>query len=123
MKILIVDDNKEITELFETTLTSKGHSVKVSNDGKEGLDLIKKNESDLVLLDLAIPNFSGRDILTELKKEGPIEPYNIYLFTASVISDTEIEDLVKLGVSGCLRKPIRLDDLISMLEQHQARNL
>ena len=122
MRILLIDDNEEITELFQTTLTSKGYSVQIANGGKEGLEQIKKKESDLILLDLAMPNFSGHDLIKELLKDGPIEDYNIYLFTASSISDREIDDLIKLGVIGCLRKPVRLNDILTMLEKHQTRN-
>ena len=122
MKVLLIDDNEEITELLETTLTAKGYSVKVSNDGREGLDLIKKKESDLILLDLAMPNFSGQDLIKELLKDGPIDDYNIYLFTASAVSDKEIGDLIKMGVTGCLRKPVRLNEILDMLQKYQSQN-
>ena len=122
MKVLLIDDNEEITELFETTLTAKGYSVKVSNDGREGLELIKKKESDLILLDLAMPNFSGQDLIKELLKDGPIDDYNIYLFTASAVSDKEIGDLIKMGVTGCLRKPVRLNEILYMLQKYQSQN-
>ena len=121
MKVLLIDDNPEITQLFETTLTSKGYSCTVTNDGNEGFELIKKKESDLVLLDLAIPKFSGEDILKELLKDGPIDDYNIYIFTAAVISETKVNDFLKKGVLGCIRKPIRLNDLLDTLEKHQTR--
>ncbi|HUT07187.1 MAG TPA: response regulator [Nitrosopumilaceae archaeon] len=122
MKVLLIDDNEEITELLETTLTAKGYSVKVSNDGREGLELIKKKESDLILLDLAMPNFSGQDLIKELLKDGPIDDYNIYLFTASAVSDKEIGDLIKMGVTGCLRKPVRLNEILDMLQKYQSQN-
>ena len=122
MKVLLIDDNEEITELLETTLTAKGYSVKVSNDGREGLELIKKKESDLILLDLAMPNFSGQDLIKELLKDGPIDDYNIYLFTASAVSDKEIGDLIKMGVTGCLRKPVRLNEILYMLQKYQSQN-
>jgi DNA-binding response OmpR family regulator len=119
MKVLLIDDNEEITELFETTLTAKGYSVKVSNDGKEGLDLIKKKESNLVLLDLAMPKYSGEDLVKELLKDGPINSYNIYLFTASVITEKSIGDLLKLGVKGYLKKPLRIDTLLNILKKFE----
>ena len=121
MKVLLIDDNTEITELFETTLTAKGYSVKITNDGREGLELIKKKESDLVLLDLAIPEFSGEDVLNELQKDGPLDDYNIYIFTASVMSDGEADEFIKKGVLGFLRKPVRLNDLIDVIEQHKTQ--
>ena len=122
MKILLIDDNPEITDLFETTLSAKGYPCQVTNDGRKGLELIKKKESDLVLLDLAIPKFSGEDILQELLKDGPIDDYNIYIFTASVVSEKEVDDFIKMGVVECLRKPVRLDEILEVLQKYQARN-
>ncbi|MDH3277649.1 MAG: response regulator [Nitrosopumilus sp.] len=122
MNILLIDDNQEITDLFETTLSASGHSCRVTNDGKEGLELIKKKESDIVLLDLAMPKLSGEDILKNLLKDGPIIDYNIYLVTASVVSEKEIKDFINSGVAGCLRKPLRLDDLLDTLQKHRIQN-
>ena len=122
MKVLLIDDNPEITELFQTTLSSNGHVCQVANDGREGLEQIKKSKSDIVLLDLAIPDFSGEDLLNELLKEGPINGYNIYIFTASAVSDKEENDFIKMGIVGCLRKPVRLNDLLETLEKHKAPN-
>ena len=122
MRVLLIDDNQEITELFETTLTTNGYSCIATNDGKEGLELIKKKESDIVLLDLAMPKFSGEDILKKLLKDGPINDYNIYIFTAISITEKEIKDFIKKGVAGCLRKPVRLDELLKTLQKHQIQN-
>jgi two-component system OmpR family response regulator len=122
MKILLIDDNEEITDLLQTTFAAKGYPCQVSNDGKEGLELIKKKKHDIVLLDLAIPRFSGEDILEELLQAGPIEDYNIFVFTASVISENEMDEFVKKGVLGCIRKPVRLDELLDTLQKHQTRN-
>jgi len=122
MKILLIDDNEEITDLFQTTFVAKGYPCEVSNDGKEGLELIKKKKHDIVLLDLAIPRFSGIDILNELHQAGPIEDYNIIVFTASVISENELDDFIKMGVLGCIRKPVRLDELLDTIQKHHTKN-
>ncbi len=122
MKILLIDDNEEITDLFQTTFVAKGYPCEISNDGKEGLELIKKKKHDIVLLDLAIPRFSGIDILNELHQAGPIEDYNIIVFTASVISENEMDDFIKMGVLGCIRKPVRLDELLDTIQKHYTKN-
>lgn len=119
MKVLIIDDNKKLTDLFETTLTSNGYFCRVVNDDKKGLDIIKKKESDLILLDLAMPKFSGEDILKNLQKDGSIKDYKIYLITASVVSENEISEYMKNGILGCLRKPVRLDKLLETLQKHR----
>ena len=119
MKVLCIDDNQDITDLCQAVLPSKGYECEVANNGKEGLELIKKREADVVLLDLAMPKFSGEDLVKELLKDGPIDGYNIYLFTASVITEKLVGDLLKTGVKGYLRKPLRLDALLKILQKHE----
>jgi len=68
---------------------------------------------------LAMPGFSGEDLVNELIKEGPIDNYNIYLFTASSVTEKTIGELLKLGVKGYLKKPLRLDTLLNILQKYE----
>ncbi|AJW71290.1 response regulator [Nitrosopumilus adriaticus] len=111
MKILTIDDNQDITELLTITLTAMGHEVTSSNTGQEGLKLLTNNRYDVVLLDLAMPDFSGRDVINKLETMGNLKDFNIVIFTASSINDSEIESLIKKGVCGIIRKPIEVDQL------------
>ena len=54
MKILGIDDNTDITELLDTVLNGSGHEYTFVNDGKSGIEKIKENQYDLVLLDLSM---------------------------------------------------------------------
>ncbi len=117
MKILVIDDNTDITNLMQKVLTSKGLEVTTCNNGKDGLELIRKNNSDAILLDIAMPNFSGKDIVDSLSKENTIGNHNIILFTASSITDDEIDLLIKKGVKGCLRKPVRIEELLELVNK------
>jgi len=111
MKILAIDDNKDIITLLNMALKAFGHEVTTSLEAKEGLDKIRQNQYDVVLLDLAMPNFSGTDVIDALEKDGLINKSKIILFTASSITDNEIEKLLKRGVSGCIKKPIEVEIL------------
>lgn len=111
MKILGIDDNVDITELLSMTLSAMGHDFSFVNSGKEGVKLICEKNYDAVLLDLAMPEFSGFDVLKELETTGNLGDYNIILFTASSVSDTEINEFIKKGVKGIIRKPIEVDEL------------
>ena len=66
MKILVVDDSVDITEALEMILEVLGHDFSSTNSGKEAVDLIKNNSYDVILLDLAMPGFSGLDVINEL---------------------------------------------------------
>ena len=116
MRILLVDDNKEITSMLAKYLKTSGHEVSVSNDGRNGLNMIINNKFDVVLLDIAMPEFSGRDVLESLAKENKIKNQKIILFTASSKSEEEISELIKKGAHSCLKKPIDPDELLNYLE-------
>ncbi len=118
MKILCIDDNLDITELLDKILTSKGHQVTVCNDGKKGLELIKKDNSDVVLLDMAMPKFSGEDVINALSK-NELEKSNLLIFTASSISDAKIKEYEQGGIKGCVRKPVRVEELVNTLKKFE----
>jgi two-component system, OmpR family, response regulator len=115
MKILLIDDNESITEMLSKYLTTKGHQCAVSNDGRNGLTLILEKKFDVVLLDLAMPEFTGEDVVDHLQKNGKINDQKIILFTASSIQDEEIDDLIRKGVHSCIKKPVKLDALLNAM--------
>jgi two-component system OmpR family response regulator len=119
MKILGIDDNTDINELLDTVLNGSGHEFIYVKNGTEGLKFIREKKFDIVLLDLAMPEFSGFDVINSLLKEGLLTKQKIILFTASSVLDSEIEELIKRGVHSCIKKPVDLDFLLEKLEQLQ----
>ena len=113
MKILLIDDNKSITKTISKYLTVKGYQCTVSNSGKEGLKLIKTENFDTIVLDLAMPEFTGFDVLESLEDDGILKKQKIVILTAAEISEDDIE---KMGIKGIkvLKKPIQL----GVLEQN-----
>jgi CheY-like chemotaxis protein len=115
MKILVIDDNKEITDAVSFYLESTDISCTILSTGREGLEMIKSHSDfDLILLDIAIPDFSGYDVLNELKKENLIASRNIVLFTASVLDEKMI---YSYGIKGIIKKPISIDDLQTVIDR------
>jgi len=83
MKILGIDDNTDINELLDTVLNGSGHEFIFVKNGTEGLKFIREKKFDIVLLDLAMPEFSGFDVINSLLKEGLLtkqKNYTIYCF-------------------------------------------
>jgi two-component system, OmpR family, response regulator len=117
LHILAIDDNTDITKLLDTVLTSVGHEFSCDNNGKDGLKNIREHNYDVVLLDLSMPGFSGMDVITEIIKDGNMGKQKIVLFTASSVSDREIDDLIKRGVHSCIRKPVDIDVLLDKISQ------
>lgn len=117
MDILIVDDNKDITNMFSKYFKLKNHNVSVANSGQNGLQMIETQKFDVILLDIAMPDFSGRDIVDHLYKNNKMNSCKIVTLTASSVSDDDKADLQKKGVRSILRKPIDPDELLSYLEK------
>jgi CheY-like chemotaxis protein len=119
-KILVVDDNKITTDMVELILQSEGYDCTQVNSAKQCLQLLYDDAKsyDLVLLDLAMPELSGIDILKKLKQDGLLDSKKIVLFTASSISDSEKADLKKLGALDAMNKPFTKAELLDFVATH-----
>jgi DNA-binding response OmpR family regulator len=116
MQVLIVDDNQDITGLLSKFLKAKGIENRVTNDPLDGLERIKENQYDVVLLDISMPEFSGIDIIKTLEKEKILKEQKIIIFSATAFTTTQINDLLKKeGIQGCLKKPIQLNELLTAI--------
>lgn len=115
LEILIIDDNEQITKMLTTFLELKEHNCTVANDGKEGLNLIKENRHDVILLDLAMPEFDGYAVIKDLEENNMLKDHKIIVFTASTITPEELDGLVDRGVTTYILKPIDIDILHSKL--------
>jgi CheY-like chemotaxis protein len=119
-KILVVDDNKDITEMVETMLETSPYSCVTVNSGQECLRVLQDQKFDLILLDMAMPEMSGLDVLKKLKELDTISHNNIVLFTASPMY-TEM-DLRKIreeyGAIERVKKPFTDTELLAMLDKH-----
>jgi len=116
MKICIIDDNRSITNMLAKLAEIKGHDCVIANDGRTGLSLLENGTFDVAILDLAMPEFSGIDVVNSLEKNGKMEKQKIVVLTASSVSDNEIENIKKLGVKEVLKKPVKMDALLAVLE-------
>jgi DNA-binding response OmpR family regulator len=115
LNILIIDDNEQITKMLTTFLELKNHKCIVANDGKQGLALIQENKHDVVLLDLAMPEFDGFTIIEALESKDMLKNNKIIVFTASTITQDELDRLVSRGVNSYILKPIDIDLLLSKI--------
>jgi len=122
MKVLIVDDNEELTDAVKDFLDSIDIECIVKNEGKEELNeiLAKKGTYDLILLDMAMPQFSGYDVLDRLKTDGLLKSEKIVIFTASSITAKSIDDFLAAGAKEVLKKPVSLDELTQLIERYRS---
>ena len=78
--ILIIEDDPVITEFLQTGLGYEGYQVSASNAGKEGLNMIRRDVFDLVILDIMLPGLDGFDVCRKLRETGVSIP--IIMLTA-----------------------------------------
>jgi two-component system, OmpR family, response regulator len=117
MKILVIDDSQDITDLLEKVLSSIGHDVTSTDNGRDGLELTRSQQFDAIFLDIAMPDFSGLDFIDTLEQDGKLKANRIVLFTASSISNDEVADLIKRGVHSCIRKPMQIEKLFEKIDE------
>ncbi len=115
LNVLIIDDNEQITKMISSFLDMSNHDCTVVNDGKEGLELIKTKQYDSIVLDLAMPEFDGYEILDTLQKEDSSQLSKIIILTASSVPIETVRKFKELGVSSCLQKPVDIDQLLSRI--------
>ena len=120
MKVLLIEDNTDIVDMVRLCLESENIVCEATGDGKVGLQSIKEDKFDTILLDLAMPEFSGFDIFRALKEEKLLQSNNVLIFTASSVTDHEINEMLSSGARGVLKKPLSIDDLIEAVQRfHQ----
>ena len=120
LNVLIIDDNEQITKMISSFLDMSNHDCTVVNDGKEGLELIKTKQYDSIVLDLAMPEFDGYEILDTIQREDPSQLHKIIILTASSVPIETIRKFKELGVSSCLQKPVDIDQLLSRITDVKA---
>ena len=74
MRILVIEDEKKITDFIKRGLKEEGYAVDVAYDGQEGEFLAKTNEYDLILLDLMLPKVDGLSVCKNLRASGILTP-------------------------------------------------
>ena len=114
MKILHIDDSPEICELHEDMFTLYHHSVKSVNSGKEGLELALKNDYDLILLDMNMPDYSGMQFLHDLKNERPSELKKVVVVSVLKFQEMEVKELLKLGIHSVESKPSNFQTIMDL---------
>lgn len=120
-RILMIDDEAAIRESIETLLTLEGFEISLAADGPSGLELVARNEYDLLLLDLALPGESGIDLLPRIKELRPALPVIMITAYGTV---GNVVDAIRAGAENFVQKPWDneklLADIRSAISRHKA---
>ena len=120
-RLLIIDDEPSIRESLETLLTLEGFDVTLAPDGTKGIDILSRDEFDLLLLDLALPGESGIDLLPRITAMHPNLPVIMITAFGTV---GNVVDAVRAGAENFIQKPWDneklLADIRSAIARHRA---
>ena len=123
LKILVVDDEREIAEGIARLLEARGHKVMSAHDTTEALEKLEHDRFDLVITDLLMPGLSGEHILARCQRFDPPVPCMVITGAAK---PGLTEELLGLGAFACLHKPFTIIDLVNVIlrfEKHYQPNL
>ncbi len=112
-RILLIDDEKDFVEMFSMRLEEMGEKVKSAHSGQAGLEMLEKDNTDVVILDIKMPGMDGIQVLREIKKRFPL--VEVILLTGHGATETAVEGM-KLGAFDYLLKPADFEDLAIKLE-------
>ncbi|MDT8718855.1 response regulator transcription factor [Clostridium sp. 19966] len=115
--ILVVEDSKDVNLMLAEALTDAGYRIKSAYTGIEGINEIKNNKYDLILLDIMLPYKSGDEILKEIR--GFCETPVIIISAKDMVS-TKI-DFLKLGADDYITKPFDLGEVTARVEANLRR--
>lgn len=112
-RVLVIDDELIVRMSCERTLSEAGYNVRSASGGKEGLELLEKDNYDLLLLDLKMPDMDGLEVLRVLRNRWP--DTKVIIITGYGTDQTS-EQTQKEGAHNFLEKPFTPDSLLSITQ-------
>ncbi len=111
-KILAVDDEEMILDLFKRILEPEGYELITTRNAKDVLSLLEQHEPDLVLLDIIMPEISGIQVLDLIRRKSNVP---VLMVTAS--KDTaSLHDSLSIGADDYIRKPFHKKELLARIK-------
>ncbi|WP_032907827.1 response regulator transcription factor [Streptococcus sanguinis] len=118
MKILLAEDEQQLSRVLETAMTREGYQVDTAFDGQEAVDLAKENAYDLMILDIMMPVKTGIEALKEIRQTG--NTTHVIMLTAMSEVDDKVTGL-DAGADDYLTKPFSLKELLARLRSMSRR--
>jgi len=116
-RILVVDDEPQITRVLRTSLSSQGYDIRVANDGETALEIMKDWTPDLVITDLAMPNMDGLELCRKLR---PSTHVPIIVLSVRGEERTKVQAL-DVGADDYVTKPFGIEELLARVRANLRR--
>ena len=119
--ILVIEDEPDIRDLLEFHLKKEGYKVLTSNDGEKGLKVARRENPNLILLDLLLPGIKGLDVCRVLKNDVNTSKINIIMVTALGQEENIVKGL-ETGADDYVSKPFNISILLARISAVLRRN-
>lgn len=116
LKILVCDDERHIVRLIQVNLERQGYQVVTAFDGKEGLEKIRAEKPNLVVLDVMMPYMDGFEVLKALRREPETETLPVIMLTAKA-QDKDVFEGYHYGADMYLTKPFNPMELVTFVKR------
>jgi DNA-binding response OmpR family regulator len=114
--ILCIEDEQEMIDLIRLILSRHGFDVRGATGGKEGLEVIRKEHPDLILLDLMMPDMDGWEVYQQMKADETIKNIPVIVVTAKAQSIDKVLGLHIAKVDDYISKPFSPQELLSSID-------
>ena len=115
-RVLIIDDERLVRKTTELLLRQVNMEAISVASGAEGIEAAKKEQPDLILLDLVMPDMDGWQVLSRLKADPASEKIPVIVFTAGDFSFSD-QRIKQRGAIGVCRKPFQLQQLLKIIKE------
>lgn len=119
MRILVAEDEQQLSHVLSSAMTASGYQVDIANNGQEAVEQAKENAYDVIILDIMMPVKSGLEALKEIRATG--NRTYIMMLTAMGEEDDKVTGL-DAGADDYLTKPFSLKELLAWLRSRQRRD-
>ncbi len=120
-KILIVDDDMTLRELYEERMKQEGYAIVSASDGEEAIEKAVKDKPDIILLDVMMPKINGIDVMKMLREKDETKAIPIIILTALVQEIGKIKDMMKPGDGYLVKSEIMPKDVVTKVEDSLAK--
>jgi len=115
-KILVVDDEIQLIEMVQMRLEANGYDVVAANDGEEGIEKVKSENPDLIILDIMMPKMDGFEVCKILKNDPQYSKIPI-IFLSAKVQEEDLENGKEKGADAFVKKPFETSELLAKITE------
>ena len=115
--LLVVEDNLDILNLLNTTLSFKGYRVVTARNGNEALEAIKRERPAIIITDILMPQMDGFSLVHRLRLNPDTRDIPVIFLSATYVTPEDKSFALNLGVIQFIEKPVNFDDFLPALEK------